>query len=99
MTNYNKRLDEVLETVIAEAFIYGNFALGKGVYIKLPDDNHELPPKEKAKQAITSLIKELVAEAKPEAFKFDDGQNDATHFYNKAVSEYEQNLLKELEEV
>jgi len=51
------------------------------------------------KQELLALIKELVEEAKPGAFKFDDGQNDATHFYNKAIDEFEQNLLKALEEV
>ena len=44
-----------------------------------------------AKQAITSLIKELVAEAKPK---------DMDSFYEKPiVDEFEQNLLKALEEV
>ena len=43
------------------------------------------------KQAITSLIKELVAEAKPK---------DMNPFYEKpVVDEFEQNLLKALEEV
>lgn len=91
MTNYNGRLDEVLETVIAEAFIFGNLGLGKVVDVNLPDDNHELPPKEKTKQAITSLIKELVAEAKPK---------EMDSFYEKPiVDEFEQNLLKALEKV
>ena len=46
---------------------------------------------EEAKQAITSLIKELVAEAKPK---------DMDSFYEKPiVDEFEQNLLKALEEV
>ena len=96
MTNYNERLDEVLETIIAEAFIFGNLALGKGVDVNLPDNNHELPPKEKAKQALTSLIKELVAEAKP-----GPGTNLTSYeaqMFIISTEEYRQNLLKALEE-
>ena len=107
MTNYNERLDEVLETVIAEAFIFGNLALGKGVDIKLPDNNHELPPKEKAKQAITSLMRELVAEAKPGKYSSGEyilnvdgiGEVDGYEGHNQAIDQFEQNLLKALEEV
>ncbi len=50
-------LVEILETLTAEAFIFGNLALGKGVNISLPDDNHELPPVEKALVALQSLIR------------------------------------------
>ena len=52
---------------------------------------------DKAKQALTSLIKELVAEAKPEVRVFDDGINDATNFQQKIVDQFEQNLLKALD--
>ena len=53
MTNYNERLDEILDRV----YLFGmNGGLG---YEKF---ENELSPKD-AKQAITSLIKELVAEA------------------------------------
>ena len=105
MTNYNERLDEVLETIIAEAFIFGNLALGKGVDVNLPDNNHELPPKEKAKAAITSLIKELVAGAKPyneqgeidiDNPAYNDGYYSGAY---SAIEKFEQNLLKGLEEV
>ena len=57
MTNYNKRLDEVLKTshhrirtrILRDAEIY---------------QSHILQSEYEAKQALTSLIKELVAEAK-----------------------------------
>ena len=52
----DKWLQDTLETLSAEAFIFGNYALGKGVDMLLPDDNHELPPVEKAMQAITTHI-------------------------------------------
>ena len=48
---------EILETLTAEAFIFGNLALGKGVNMPLPDDNHELPPVEKALVALQSIIR------------------------------------------
>jgi len=70
MTNYNERLDEILDNH-AQEFKAGH--LGK------------------VKQAITSLIKELIAEAKPK---------EMDSFYEKPiVDEFEQNLLKALEEV
>ena len=59
--------------------------------------------KDISKQALTSLIKELVAEAKPEEYE-DYYANDPIErcrkiSYDEAVREFEQNLLKELEEV
>ena len=48
------------------------------------------------KQAITSLIKELVADAKPPHVH---GTTTSSGQFNRGVSEFEQNLLKELEEV
>lgn len=54
---------------------------------------------EEAKQAITSLIKELVAEAKPELPALFAGLNDiGVIMYKKGTDEFEQNLLKALEE-
>lgn len=56
-----------------------------------------------AKQALTSLIKELVAEAKPsmaiisdEEMGIDRARKSAA---NNAIDQFEQNLLKELEEL
>ncbi len=50
------------------------------------------------KQAITSLIKELVAEAKPEPTKYEKYNSDCLEGFNIATDEFEQNLLKALEE-
>ena len=90
MTNYNERLDEVLNS-------------GEGVLHCCGDYQDE------AKQAITSLIKELVAEAKPSEKTDTRGatQNPNNAFYhtkkaqgyNEAIDQFEQNLLKALEEV
>ena len=91
MTNYNERLDDILFELANYAHGIGA-ASGYGVFVGGE-------PQEKAKQAITSLIKELVKEAKPEVRVFGDGINDATYFQQKIVDKFEQNLLKELEEV
>ena len=57
---------------------------------------------DKAKQAITSLIKELVEGAKPEQQKIenmgDTFKVDWARGYNVATDRFEQNLLKGLDE-
>ena len=108
MTNYNERLDEILKTshhrirtrILRDAEIY---------------QSHIAQSEYEAKQAITSLIKELVAEAKPllkektsstefttwdrktKVVKTFESETDPG--FNKAINEFEQNLLKALEEV
>ena len=87
MTNYNERLDEITIDLWVK---YGR-----------PGTMDEFVPE--AKQAITSLIKELVAEAKPEKKSTEDyGSWEEGHRnvgYNRASIEFEQNLLKALEEL
>lgn len=82
MTNYNERLDEIL----------GQYAkrvenIPSGKTYGWSDE----------KQAIISLFKELVAEAKPELpalfAKLDD---ISVIMYKKGTDEFEQNLLKAL---
>lgn len=55
-----------------------------------------------AKQALTSLIKELVAEAKPEKQNTENmGDTFKVNWargYNLSADQFEQNLLKKLEE-
>ena len=90
MTNYNERLDEIFAPLIDS-----------------PSLTLTTPYWNEAKQAITSLIKELVAEAKPDK-RTPDYYSDSIDLYsrqcaansrNKAIDEFEQNLLKALEEV
>ena len=58
------------------------------------------------RQALTSLIRELVAEAKPGKYSSGEsilnvdgiGEVDGYEGYNQAIDQFEQNLLKELEE-
>ena len=50
------------------------------------------------KRAIKKLIKELVAEAKPEPTKYEKYNSDCLEGFNIATDEFEQNLLKALEE-
>ena len=92
MTNYNERLDKILGQLITKT---ADASYGEWQVVGLPE----------AKQALTSLIKELVEEAKPTEKPTDDtkiGSWEEGHQnvgYNRAVIEFEQNLLKELEEV
>ena len=95
MTNYNERLDEILDDLV-EGCEDGRNTLG-----------YRYDLGSKAKQAITSLIKELVTDAKPEK-RTPDYYSDSIDLYsrqcaanswNKAIDEFEQNLLKALEEL
>ena len=98
MTNYNERLDEILTHLAVEAWHK----------METSDKTlHELGTIAEAKQAITSLIKELVAEAKPElkeVGKQIHGDMDSFLHNQEAiwseqyVYEFEQNLLKALDE-
>jgi len=91
MTNYNERLDEILDK-----FGWTCVADGGNIYGLQNEDISE------AKQALTSLIKELVAEAKPERQSTENmGDTFKVNWargYNLATDEFEQNLLKVLEE-
>ena len=60
MTNYNERLCEILNT-LGERHIMVEHRL---IHIGMPEQNGKNIETRKAKQAITSLIKELVAEAR-----------------------------------
>ena len=98
MTNCNERLDKILKTshhrirtrLLRDAEIY---------------QSHILQSEYEAKAALTSLIKELVAEAKPinkqgeidiDVPAYNDGYYSGA---NNALEKFEQNLLKALEEV
>ena len=89
MTNYNQRLDEQLNYLMEYSYKYGR--------CEIPST--EDPPliiARQAKQSLISLIKELVAEAKPPHVH---GTTVGSGQSNRGASEYEQNLLKELEEL
>jgi hypothetical protein len=93
MTNYNERLDEALLMLTNAAYAKGNEAprqILSGVPRVTTADT---------KQALTSLTKELVAEAKPEPTKYEKYNSDCLEGFNIAADEFEQNLLKALEEV
>ena len=87
MTNYNERLDDVLDFVEN----YGVSASTEGF--------DKTDSRAKLKQAITSLTKELVAEAKPSPDRYVNYNSDCLEGYNLAIKDFEQNLLKALEEV
>jgi len=88
MTNYNERLADALRLIDIEE--------GDEPGACWIDDNSV----EKAKQAITSLIKELVAEAKPEyGVMGGEIQRIRNGGRNIAIDQFEQNLLKALEQL
>ena len=98
MTNYNERIDELLLTTLREM----SRELEAYGYL---DSKNYLPEK---REAITSLIKELVAEARIEYVSktsrlyFQANSNGAkAHMngYRLGIREFEQNLLKALGEV
>ena len=98
MTNYNERLDEVLDNVLIGMYCTNP----DGDFVPLDDRNNVL--RAEAKQALTSLIKELVAEAKPSKKHVGDEVAENRSYtgerlFNATIDEYHTNLLKELEEV
>ena len=88
MTNYNERLDEILYDLD----------------LRVDSGQAYIFDTEEAKQAITSLIKELVAEAKPINKQGDIDIDEPAYndgYYSGAyntLEKFEQNLLKALEE-
>lgn len=94
MTNYNERLDEIFNTLPVHGIISSD---------GIRDDYWDaVNARTKLKQALPSLIKELVAEAKPEiTFSKPEGMPNtlAVDFTQRHLNQFEQNLLKELEEV
>ena len=91
MTNYNERLDEVLSGLSGKSF---------DAAFNNPDDYMVvlLRSGADAKQALTSLIKELVARAKPEVKAHPLGPVTIADC-QRGLDHYEANLLKALEEV
>ena len=94
MTNYNERLDETRAEIREILFSYRTPS-GPNLHESIED----------AMAEITSLIKELVAEAKPinkqgeidiDVPAYNDGYYSGA---NNALEKFEQNLLKALEEV
>ena len=86
MTNYNERLDEIFAPLIDSPSLTLTTAYW-----------------DEAKQALTSLIKELVEEAKPTRSETQIGNfiiyGDLSKRDLKIINQFEQNLLKALEEV
>ena len=96
MTNYNERLDDVLDNVLIGMYCTNP----DGDFVPLDDRNNVL--RAEAKQDIASLIKELVADAKPNKkpqFYCQGCDKSEERGHNQAIDQFEQNLLKALEEV
>lgn len=131
MTNYNERLDKILDgrvcptcfrvvEITDESIIFDETIKSETLRQTIKCENKACPTlyrakkfgddwyidKDISKQAITSLTKELVAEAKPRSLPVFGPQNEAGDVapsdyeaagYNQAIKEFEQNLLKGLE--
>ena len=95
MTNYNERLDKILKRVVAESI---QISSQQGEISSKDYEDYLRDIKSDAKQALTSLNKELVADAKPLYFASPD-KSEYQDGFNTCISFYEQNLLKALEEV
>ena len=84
MTNYNQRLDEILD-------IFHN----KMLALETITDPRDEPSDEidrtfdDAKQALTSLIKELIEQAKPPYYSVEEPGHNARH---DGIEQYETNL-------
>lgn len=93
MTKYNERLNEIIGDLSGESF---DAAINNSKdYAQIVIDAET-----KSKQAITSLIKELVEESKPTYTVVENEiQSIRSGAKNIAINEFEQNLLKALEEV
>ena len=95
MTNYNERLDKRLDDLTSFMESIG-WEFDENGYTF--DDNYiNFRTADMLRQALTSLIKELVAEAMPEP-----GTNLTSYeaqMFIISTEEYRQNLLKALEEV
>ncbi len=100
MTNYNERLDETLKDIIHIGYVSGYNQVAHEARIA-PYNHIEPLPIDKAKQAITSLTKELVAEAKPTRSETQQGSvtvyGDLNERDLNIIDQFEQNLLKALE--
>ena len=96
MTNYNERLDEILDNVLIGMYCTNP----DGDFVPLYDGKNVL--RDGAKQALTSLIKELVAEAKPTRSETQLGNfiiyGDLSKRDLNIIYQFEQNLLKVLED-
>ncbi len=97
MTNYNERLDEILDNVLIGMYCTNP----DGDFVPLDDSKNVL--RAEAKQAITSLIKELIEQTKPPKYQKEDFKGSEPDrrkkAFNRAIDQFEQNLLKALEEV
>ena len=102
MTNYNGRLDEILANLVNQIAANEQRLLnGNATREETIDSDSDATMR--AKQAITSLIKELVAEAKPARAVISDDEMGIDRARksaaNSAIDQFEQNLLKVLEEL
>ena len=112
MTNYNERLDEILSYEYEVEGCQASHAGSKCLHCNEDPCPHckrwggmqrtevRSMVDKKTKQALTSLIKELVAEAKPGTWVDPDDTDELMRWqgYVDGIIDFEQNLLKQLED-
>ena len=108
MTNYNERLDGILDRVLSQESSreggYAEYYADDIEYRESLPYGNQLANQGELKQALTSLFKELVAEAKPSKKHVGDEVAENRSYtgerlFNATIDEYHANLLKALEEV
>jgi len=93
MTNYNKRLEEIFPDESKDTELQRHL---RNVW---HDNFSEQEFIDEMEAYITSLIKELVAEAKPGRADTQIWRENPDDAWDMAIDQFEQNLLKALEEV
>lgn len=86
---FQERLRRLLEKLSYESVEKEYISPTRDVY----DVGYVFESVNSAEQAITELFADVVRSGKPEKMKFEDGLNDATHFYSKALDQYQASLL------
>ena len=98
MVNYNEILDDVLFNLVNQVAANEQRLLN-GNATRVETINSNSKASMRAKQAIPSLMKELVAEAKPGRADTQIWHENPDDAWDMAIDQFEQNLLKALEEV
>ena len=101
MTNYNERLKYIINSLANKVEWCVSPELLSRATVDREKEDEAIA---EAKQALTSLIKELVAEAKPSKKHIGDEVAENRSYagerlFNATIDEFEQNLLKALEQL
>lgn len=101
MSKFDERLDEIIQNLsLTQQFLGEQYTHNRIDELQFQSKDDDA--RDEAKQAILSLIKELVAEAKPTRSETQIGNfiiyGDLSKRDLKIIHQFEQNLLKKMEE-